>query len=420
MSDLHALQQTFRTEFEQLKAQGLSLDLTRGKPSAQQLDLSDELDGILGKEYFSEGTDTRNYGGLDGVPALKPIFAETLNCPAGNILLGGNSSLTLMYQSLMFANFLGLFPNQKPWSAQGTIKFICPVPGYDRHFKICESFNIEMINVQMNSEGVDMDEVETLVKNDASIKGIWNVPRFSNPTGITYSDACVQRMAELPNVAAADDFIVMWDNAYALHSFDENAAPVVSISKYALTANTYNNVLEFASTSKITFAGSGVAALATGTETLAQFKKHLGVSTIGPDKINQLRHYQFFKNFAGLQTLMHEHAQIIKPRFEAVLNALEAAFDNQDINYGNWTSPQGGYFVSFNAQPGLAKKVVELAGELGVKLTPAGATFPYGKDPQDENIRIAPSFADLEDIGTAMQVFTCCVKLATIEKLIAV
>jgi DNA-binding transcriptional MocR family regulator len=421
MQNLEAIYQQSQNDYQQIKNKSLDLDLTRGKPSQEQLTLSNQLDGILNNEYTHNGVDTRNYGHLDGLQDLKNIFAQALKAEAENILIGNNSSLTLMYQTLTFAHFLGMHPTQIPWHQQKqAVKFLCPVPGYDRHFKICEALGIEMIPVTMIESGPDMDQVETLVKNDTSIKGIWNVPRFSNPTGISYSSETIKRMAQLPTLAASD-FIVMWDNAYALHTLENNVPDIESISHYANEAQTYNQIFEFVSTSKISHAGSGVAALATGPLSLALFKKHLGVSTIGSDKVNQLRHLKLFNNFDSLLSHMQKHGDIMKPRFDIVIRHLnELANSTPDVSYGTWSTPQGGYFISFETQPHLATKIVSLAKDLGVKLTPAGSTYPYGKDPLDSNIRIAPSYASEQDIEQAMLVFTCCVKVATLAQILKV
>ncbi|MEM8594625.1 MAG: aminotransferase class I/II-fold pyridoxal phosphate-dependent enzyme [Pseudomonadota bacterium] len=412
--DSQQLERQLTEQFEQFKANDLTLNLTRGKPSSEQLDLSNALDGILQQNYATTDTDTRNYGGIDGLPTVKSLFSDILKTSTSELIIGGNSSLTLMHQTLMFAQFLGLFTDQVPWSQQtNTAKIICPVPGYDRHFSICTSLGIDMITVEMTPQGPDMDTVEQLVKKDASIKGIWNVPRFSNTTGITYSDAIVQRMAQLPKRAAASDFIIMWDNAYAIHSLKDNAMELASIDAFADAENTHNHIVQFASTSKVSFAGSGISALACGPETMAKFKQHLSASTIGPDKVNQLRHIALFGDFDGLTQHMKAHADILAPRFDCVLKALEQNLDNDTAT---WTTPNGGYFISLNTRPGLAKAVIEMCDQAGVQITPAGATFPYGNDPHNRNIRIAPSFASLEEIQGAMDVLITCIKLATVRQ----
>ncbi|NRB41011.1 MAG: aminotransferase class I/II-fold pyridoxal phosphate-dependent enzyme [Pseudomonadales bacterium] len=408
------MQQELQQQFDALKSAGLNLDLTRGKPGSEQLDLSDKMDGILNGIYKSEsGIDTRNYGGLDGLPEAKALFSAALNSQPENILIGGNSSLTLMYQTMLFAHLFGLDGPGTAWKDEKDVKFLCPVPGYDRHFSICEELGITMIPVAMDDNGPVMDDVEAMIKADPAIKGMWCVPRFSNPTGVTYSDETVDRIAQLGNISS-DNFRVFWDNAYALHILENNAPVLAAISAACAKHGTENSVIEFGSTSKITFAGAGLAYMSASTSNLKAMKKHLGISSIGPDKVNQLRHVNFFTDFAGLKSHMDKHAAILKPRFDIVLNILNEYFSDNDAL--TWATPKGGYFVSVDTQPGLAKRVVALAGELNVKLTPAGAPFPYGKDPSDSNIRIAPSFPSVEEIEKAMQAFVVCVKLASVEK----
>jgi len=411
---LSQLQVDLQSQFDQLKQDKLSLDLTRGKPSADQLSLSNSMDGILEGNYFSDsGTDSRNYGGLDGFPETKAFAANILKTAPEDILIGGNSSLTLMYHAVLFANLFGLNESQSAWNNENGVKFLCPVPGYDRHFSICQELGIEMVPVPMDENGPIMDKVEALVKADSSIKGIWCVPRFSNPTGITYSTDTVERIAKLGTYSASN-FCVFWDNAYAVHYCEPNAKDVSSLMDFAKEYGTEDNVMLFGSTSKITFAGSGLSYMASSSKNLAAFKKHLGMLSIGPDKINQLRHLKFFGNRTGLDQHMQKHADLLKPRFDAALSALDENFTSSSAL--TWTKPEGGYFISVDAQPGLARKIIELAASLGVKLTPAGATFPYGKDPEDKNIRLAPSFPTIEEITKAMEVFVLCVKLATVEQ----
>jgi DNA-binding transcriptional MocR family regulator len=401
-------------EYARFKARNLNLDLTRGKPSSEQLALSDELDGILKGNYLSaSGVDTRNYGGLDGLPEVKALGEQIMGVPAANVLAGGNSSLTLMHQAVMAAYFFGLSGQDSAWQKEGKVKFLCPVPGYDRHFAICEQMGIEMINVSMDSNGPDMDQVEQLVKNDPSIKGIWCVPKYSNPSGVVYSDEVVERIAALGKIAGPH-FRVFWDNAYAIHDLSDNPPQLANIFQLCEKLGTQDSVLQFASTSKITHAGSGVAFLGASSANLKGFQKVLGILTIGPDKVNQLRHVHFFAKEGSLRAHMQKHAAIIKPRFATVLKHLEAAFGDNDL--GSWESADGGYFISFDTRPGLAKEVVRLAGEAGVKLTPAGATYPYGKDPQDRNIRIAPTVPTVAQVDEAMQVFVLCVKLASVRQ----
>lgn len=417
IDELRSLESTLTEQYDAFKQSSLSLDLTRGKPSADQLTLSDSLDGILAGDYrAADGTDVRNYGGIDGITDAKALFAPVIGVEQDEILIGGNSSLTLMYQAMMFNTYFGAQGPDTAWHKEGTVKFLCPTPGYDRHFTICEELGIEMINVDMTDHGPDMDQVEALVKADPQIKGIWCVPRFSNPTGIVYSDETVDRLAKLGAIAGPN-FRVMWDNAYAVHFINESAPQLANIMDAAKRHGTQDNVLVFGSTSKITFAGAGLAYLGTSPANLKDFKQHLGTSSIGPDKVNQLRHVRFFKNEEGLLEHMRKHAELLKPRFDAVLNQLTEHFGESDM--GSWTVPEGGYFVSFDTQPGLAKKVIKMADDAGVKLTPAGATFPYGNDPQDCNIRLAPSFPTVADITEAMKVFVVCVKLASVQQAIA-
>ncbi len=414
---LQALLADLESQYAQLKAAKLGLDLTRGKPSSAQLDLSNSMDTVLqGNFKGSDGTDTRNYGGLDGLPEAKALFSQMLGVKPEETLIGGNASLTLMFQILNFAHNFGVRGAASAWNKEGRIKFLCPVPGYDRHFAICEELGIEMIPVKMDENGPDMDQVESLVKADKLIKGIWCVPRFSNPSGIVYSDAVVERIAGLGKIAGPN-FRVMWDNAYCIHALQRGAPALANVMDLARKHGTEDSLFIFGSTSKITFAGAGLAFMGASVENLKHFKKHLGIVTIGPDKVNQLRHVKFFGDFNGLLAHMDKHAELLKPRFDAVISHLDSGIKNTDM--GSWTVPQGGYFVSFDARPGLAKEIVKLADEVGVKLTPAGATFPYGKDPEDRNIRLAPSFPSLADINKAMEVFVLCVKLASVRQKLA-
>jgi len=410
-------EQQLAAEFDAIKAKTLSLDLTRGKPSSEQLTLSDSMDGILKGDYTTtDGVDCRNYGGLDGITEARAIGADILGVPVTNIMAGGNSSLTLMHQAMSVAHFFGLEGADSAWSKEETVKFLCPVPGYDRHYSVCEHLGIEMITVAMTSTGPDMDEVERLVAADKSIKGMWCVPKYSNPTGVVYSDETVKRIAGLGKIAAAN-FRVFWDNAYGVHDLSDKPVQLASIFDACVEAGTESSVIQFASTSKITFAGAGVAFMAASDANLKGFKQSLGFMTIGPDKINQLRHAKFFAPEGSLRAHMQKHAEIIKPRFASVLSHLEAAFGDNDL--GEWESADGGYFISFDTKPGLAKEVVKMAGEAGVKLTPAGATFPYGNDPKDCNIRIAPTVPTEAQVDEAMKVFVTCVKLATVRQALA-
>jgi aspartate/methionine/tyrosine aminotransferase len=412
--ELQAQLTALQEQYDRLKDLGLTLDLTRGKPCTGQVALSDALDGILqGNFLAADGTDTRNYGGLDGLAEAKALFGPVLGLPAEEIMVGGNASLTLMYQVVEFALTEGLRGPESAWGNSDSVKFICPVPGYDRHFSICEHLGIEMITVPMLDDGPDMDAVETLVKNDGTIKGIWCVPRFSNPTGCVYSDRTVERLARLPGLAG-EHFVVMWDNAYAVHALYQDAPALAPIGDYCRTHGTLDNVFQFGSTSKVTFASAGVAFLGSSRENLAALSRHLGNQTIGPDKVNQLRHVRFLRDPDTLAAHMAKHAAFIRPRFGTVLDTLEREL--ADTGMGSWTRPRGGYFISFDTRPGLAREVVRLAGAIGVKLTPAGATFPYGEDPADSNIRLAPTFATEQAVKSAMEAFVLCVRLATIRQ----
>lgn len=404
-------------QYQTILDKKLNLDVTRGKPSAEQLSLSDDLDGILAGNYkAADGTDTRNYGGLDGLPEAKQLGADLLGVEASDILVGGNSSLTLMFQAMSTAYLYGFTGADSAWSKEGEVKFICPVPGYDRHYTVCEQIGIKMITVPMTSTGPDMDQVEALVKADKSIKGIWCVPKYSNPTGVVYSDETVERISKLALIAGAN-FRVFWDNAYGVHDLIPNAPQLASILDATRRNGTEDSVIQFGSTSKITHAGSGVAFVAASKANLTGFKKFLNSCSIGPDKVNQIRHTRFLPNKEALMSHMAKHAALLNPRFEAVLTALSAAFESTTL--GAWEKPVGGYFVSFDTLPGCAKETVRLAAEAGVKLTPAGATFPYGQDPEDRNIRIAPSVPTVAEVVGAMEVFVTCVKLASVRKALA-
>lgn len=401
-------------DYQAILQKKLNLDLTRGKPSAEQLALSDALDGILNGNYLAaDGTDTRNYGGLDGLPEAKQLGANIMGVDASNVLVGGNSSLTLMFQVMLAAHQFGLKDAASAWKNEGKVKFLCPVPGYDRHYTVCEQLGIEMVNVPMTSTGPDMDAVEALIKADKSIKGMWCVPKYSNPTGVVYCDETVERIAQLGKISS-DNFRIFWDNAYSVHDLISNPPQLASILEATRRHNTEDSVIQFASTSKITHAGAGVAFVAASATNLAGFKRFLTTCTIGPDKVNQIRHTRFLPDAAALMSHMQKHAVLLNPRFEAVLSALSAAFDGTDL--GAWEKPVGGYFVSFDTRKNCAKETVRLAAEAGVKLTPAGATYPYGKDPDDRNIRIAPSVPTVPEVVAAMQVFVVCVKLASVRQ----
>lgn len=401
-------------QYNRLVAKKLSLDLTRGKPSGEQLSLSNALDGILAGNYVaSDGTDTRNYGGLDGLPETKRLGEDLTGVPANNILVGGNSSLTLMFQTMLTALEFGLSGAGSAWKNSTVVKFICPVPGYDRHYTVCEQLGIEMLTVNMTATGPDMDAVEALLKSDPSIRGMWCVPKYSNPTGTVYCDETVARIAQLGRIAH-NDFRVFWDNAYAVHSLNDKDTQLANLFELCEKYQTQDSVIQFASTSKITHAGAGVAFIAASAGNLAGIKKFLSTCTIGPDKVNQLRHAQFLPDRKALLTHMKKHAALLQPRFNIVLSALDKAFTGTDL--GTWEKPEGGYFVSFDSRQNCAKAAVKLAAAAGVKLTPAGATFPYGKDPLDCNIRIAPSVPSLSEVNAAMEVFVVCIKLASVRQ----
>lgn len=414
---LSAQEKELAGQYAQWQALKLNLDLTRGKPAADQLDLSDQLNDILADVYhLDDGTDLRNYGGLDGIPAAKKLGAELLDVDPGYVLVGGNASLTLMYHYVLHALHLGVRGAESAWAKQETVKFLCPVPGYDRHFAICEELGIEMIPVAMTDDGPDMDQVEQLVQSDKSIKGMWCVPKYSNPTGCTYSDEVVERLAKLGRIAS-EHFRIIYDNAYVVHDLEDQSEPLANIMQFCQQYDTEDNVVLIASTSKITYASAGISFLASSPANLAAFKKHLGIVTIGPDKLNQQRHVLFLKDKDNVRQLMQKHKALIKPKFDSVLDHLEKGLGNRAM--GNWTTPKGGYFVSFYTRPGLASEVVKLAAEAGVKLTPAGAAFPYGKDPADSHIRLAPTFPSIDDVEQAMQVFVTCVKLASVRQQLA-
>ena len=411
---LQLLKKGLESKYLAYQAKGLKLDMTRGKPAPAQLDLADGLLALPGNGQYQsdDGSDCRNYGGLDGLPAMKAFFGEILGAPAEQVIIGGNASLTLMYDALMRAYVFGMSGSTKPWKDEATIKFLCPSPGYDRHFAITEELGFEMIAVPINDDGPDMDKVESLAAADASIKGIWCVPKYANPTGSVYSDEVVDRLAKMPT--AANDFCIMWDNAYAEHPLVEKPAQIKNVLEACSAAGNPDRALVFGSTSKISFAGAGVSALASSPGNIAAIKAHLGIQTIGPDKLNQLRHLKFFGNVAGLRSHMQKHATILKPKFAAV----EATLNRElaDTGCANWSKPEGGYFVSLDAVPGCAKKIITLAADAGVKMTAAGAAFPYQKDPNDSNIRIAPSFPSLADVELAIEILACCIQLAVVQK----
>ena len=396
-----------------LKTQGLQLDLTRGKPCPEQLALSDGLDTILDGKYLTEdGTDVRNYGGLEGIPEARRLGAELLGVRRDEVLAGGNASLTFMYQYLSTALLHGPSGRGTAWTREpGQLKFLCIVPGYDRHFTITEDLGFEMVNVRMLDDGPDMDEIERQVSADPLIKGLWCVPKYQNPTGVTFSDDVVRRCSRLAKMAGPG-FRIMWDNAYAVHDLYDECQPLPNLMDYCREEGTTDSVVILGSTSKITRAGGGISFLATSPDNLAHFKTQLAVQTIGPDKVNQLRHVRFLKSLDGIRAFMRRHAAISRPKFEAVLQHL----DDGLTDVATWTRPRGGYFISVDVPHGTATEAIRLAGEAGVKLTPAGATFPLGRDPNDANVRLAPTYPTLEDIHHAMPVFVTSVKLAAVRR----
>lgn len=403
-----------RQELEKLR--GISLDLSRGNPSKEQLALSLKMLDVLDHHSVLDsenGQDCRNYGGLDGIPEAKRILAHMMGTHSVHTIVGGNSSLTLMYQLVSHGMTDGICGGT-PWQEIKNRKFLCPVPGYDRHFAITEHFGFEMIPVPMHSDGPDMDMIERLVSSDASIKGIWCVPKYQNPTGVVYSDETVRRFAALKPAAA--DFRIFWDNAYCVHCFSGECATIPDIIEECEKADSADLVYEFCSTSKISFPGSGISAVAASSANLIDIKSFLKFATIGPDKLNQLRHARFFRSSAGIRAHMKKHADILRPKFEKVLEVLGSQLDGLGI--ADWTKPTGGYFISFNTLPGCARAVVAMCAEYGVKFTPAGATFPGGYDPDDRNIRIAPSFAELSDAETAVTVLALCTRIVSAEKLL--
>ncbi|MCM1387250.1 MAG: aminotransferase [Bacillus sp. (in: Bacteria)] len=415
--ELLSLKAELEKQFEEAKGKGLKLDMSRGKQSTAQLDMTMGVIGTLdsGSELrTADGIDCRNYGLLEGIPEARHLLGDMMGVPAENVLVFGNSSLSIMYDAVSHAMIHGVM-GSTPWCKLDKVKFLCPVPGYDRHFKITEYFGIEMINIPMNAEGPDMDLVEKYVNSDPAVKGIWCVPKYSNPSGISYSDEVVRRFANLK--PAAEDFRIYWDNAYAIHHlYDDKQDEILEIISECEKAGNPDIVYEFCSTSKVTFAGGGIAGFASSIANVEAVKKSMTVRTIGYDKVNQLRHARYFKDKAGLLEHMKKHAEIIRPKFEAVLDVLEKEIGGLGI--GEWTKPVGGYFISFDAMEGCAKAIVAKCKEAGVTLTGAGATFPYGKDPKDSNIRIAPTFPTPEEMAAATDLFVLCVKLVSVGRLL--
>ena len=416
--ELLELKKELEVEFEDVKGKGLKLDMSRGKPSKAQLDLSMGMMDVLNGDsdlVCEEGVDCRNYGVIDGIKEAKQLFADMMEVPKDNIIIFGNSSLNVMYDTVARAMTHGIM-GSTPWAKLDKVKFLCPVPGYDRHFKITEHFGIEMINIPMTQDGPDMDLVAQYVENDPSVKGIWCVPKYSNPQGITYSDETVHRFATLN--PAAEDFRIFWDNAYGIHHlYEDKQDYLIEILMECKKEGHPDMVYKFGSTSKISFPGSGIAAIAASDNNLKEIRQMMSIQTIGHDKLNQLRHVRYFKDIHGMVEHMKKHADILRPKFETVLNVLETELGGLEI--GSWIAPRGGYFISFDSMEGCAKAIVAKAKEAGLIMTGAGATFPYGKDPKNSNIRIAPSFPTPEELAVAAQVFVLSVKLVSIDKLLS-
>ncbi|MBQ7563098.1 MAG: aminotransferase class I/II-fold pyridoxal phosphate-dependent enzyme [Lachnospiraceae bacterium] len=416
-NELLALKEELSGAYEAVKRKGLSLNMARGKPSDEQLDLSMGLLDVVNsgmKVVAADGIDCRNYGEMDGIYEAKKLLADMVGLPPENMIVCGSSSLSIMYDTVSHAYALGVNGNT-PWCKQEKVKFLCPVPGYDRHFAITESFGIEMINIPLYQDGPDMKLVKEYVETDPAVKGIWCVPKYSNPTGCTYSDEVVRAFAALK--PAAPDFRIFWDNAYAIHDlYDNGGDQLLNIMDECKKAGNENLAFVFCSTSKVTFAGGGIAGIASSPENAEWFRKTLAIRTIGYDKINQLRHALHFGGIEGMKKRMAEHAAIIRPKFEAVYECFDRELAGLEI--GTWTKPNGGYFISFDALEGCAKNIVAKCKEAGMVTTGAGATFPYKKDPKDQNIRIAPTFPSLQDIKTAAELFALCVKLCSVEKLL--
>jgi len=402
--------------YEEVKKKNLKLNMARGKPGREQLDLVSGILTVLSRpeDCVDDGVDARNYGELMGLPSCRKLFAELLGTKPEEIFVGGNASLNLMYDVISKGFTHGLLHSPRPWAKEEKVKFLCPSPGYDRHFKVTESFGMELITIPMTSEGPDMDAVEKAVK-DPAVKGMWCVPKYSNPQGIIYSDATIDRIAALR--PAAPDFVLMWDNAYCIHEFDGDFVPFRDILTLCREAGNPDMVFEFASTSKVTLPGAGVAVFATSEANMAYMKKLLTVEIISYDKVNQLRHVRYLKDREHTLALMKKHAAVLKPKFDAVLRALDAEI--APLGIGRWDRPKGGYFISYDAMPGTARRALALCKDAGVVMTGAGATFPYGVDPQDSNIRIAPSLPPVAELEAAIEVFCLCVRMAALEKLSA-
>ncbi|KRE23697.1 aminotransferase class I/II-fold pyridoxal phosphate-dependent enzyme [Paenibacillus sp. Soil522] len=417
ISELNEHNVSLKERYAEYKNQTMNLDMSRGKPCPEQLELSKGiLDIVTSSDSLKafDGLDCLNYGGVDGIPEAKELFSQILGVSSKEIIIGGNSSLTLMHDTLSRAILHGVYGSELPWGKHSTVKFLCPSPGYDRHFAICELLNIKMITVDMLNDGPDMDTVEKLISQDDTIKGIWCVPKYNNPDGITYSDRTVDRLANMNTKAR--DFRIFWDDAYTVHHLSKKPDDLKNILSACKEAGNPDRVFIFCSTSKVTFPGAGVAAVAASVENLNYIRKQIAVQTIGPDKINQLRHVRFLKDIDNLRRHMGKHAVIIKPKFEMVLNKLESELGGKNI--ATWNKPNGGYFISLNTLDGCAKIVVKMASEAGVTLTAAGATFPYGKDPRDRNIRIAPTFPSLKELEKSIEVLCICIQLASVNKIL--
>lgn len=408
------LRKQLQEQYDTFKARGRSLDLTRGKPCPEQLDLAMGMLSCVNVDHYKtrNGTDCRNYGGLDGIAEAKALMADFLEVAPDEVIIGGNSSLNLMYDTILRAMVKGVGEQAPPWASLSPVTFLCPSPGYDRHFHICQNLGIRMIPIEMGPDGPDMDSIEARVADDESIKGIWCVPRYSNPTGAVYSHETVWRLASMP--AKARDFRIFWDNAYAHHHLVEDPRPLANILNACNQAGHPERVYLFGSTSKISFAGAGMAAMAASRKNIAFVKKEMSFQSIGPDKLNQLRHVLFFKDMEGIRRHMQKHAEILKPKFDAVERVLADRLAGKQI--ATWSRPHGGYFVNFDAPDGCARKIVKSAADAGVKLTPAGATYPYGQDPRDRNIRIAPTFATVAEIEPAMELLAICTRLIALEE----
>lgn len=415
--DLRALQTELNHDYMKAKTAGLKLNMTRGKPCPEQLDLCNGLLTVLSEDDYltADGTDCRNYGGLDGIYEARVLFADMLDTKPEHVMVIGNSSLNLMYDMLVRALLFTMPDGARPWGREEKIRFICPTPGYDRHFFVTQALGFDMVSVPMTPDGPDMDLVEALVADDPTIKGMWTVPVYSNPDGITYSAETCRRLAAMKT--AAPDFRIIWDNAYVVHHlYPDRKESVPDMIRLCAEAGHPNRVLEFGSTSKVTYSGAGIACLAASLENLQFIRKQMTIQTIGPDKVIQLRHSRFLKDMAGIEVIMDQHAAILRPKFETALRILDENLEGKGIC--SYKHPMGGYFISLFVLPGTATEVVRLAKACGVELTPAGNPFPYGKDPQDSNIRLAPSFPSLDELETAISVLCLCIRLAAVNKLL--